>query len=97
MKRSIELIVAKRYFQSFGHLSMALVVRCLGFGITNPIIGDPTDTPSIDGTWAKATDGSERIASNEFLRGLIAGYLNRPELNRHIRSGKRRRLAVLPT
>ena len=92
MKRSIELIVAKRYFQSFGHLSMALVVRCLGFGISHP-----TGAPSIDGTWAKAADDSERIASNEFLRGLIAGYLNRPELNRHIRSGKRRRLAVLPT
>ena len=90
MKRSIELIVVKRHLQSFGRL--ALVVRCLGFGISNP-----TGAPNIGGTWAKATDGTERIASNEFLHGLIAGYLNRPELNRHIRSGKRRRLAVLPT
>ena len=87
MKRSIEVRVVSRYLQLFGRL--ALVVRCLGMGSSDPTIG---------GIWTKAIDGadSERFDANKLFHGSIAGYLNRPEPNRYKRSGEPRRLAVVP-
>ncbi|MBT9316987.1 hypothetical protein [Leptothoe spongobia] len=67
---------------------MALIVRCLGFGVNEL---------TIDGTWTKAINGhdSERFAFNDLSVGLITGYVSQPGPNKYIRSGKCRRLAML--
>lgn len=91
MKRFIEAIAAIRNLPLFGHRPMALVLQCLGFGIISPDHG-VTDL-GIGGTWTKAFNnaGSERFevikASIELLRGLVAAYFNRPELDRPVGSG----------
>ncbi len=87
MKRSIAAIIAKRYLQSFSYLTP--IVRCLGVSSSEPII---------DGVWIAAIDGADlgRCEFHTVIRGLIAGYLNRPELNRYKRSGEHRRLPMLP-
>lgn len=87
MKRSIDVIVAKRYLQLFWHL--ALVVRCLKIG--------SSDLASSIGTKAINSDGLGRCAFDELFHGLITGYLKQPEPNLHKRSGERMRLAVLST
>ncbi|MDV3351900.1 hypothetical protein SPB21_35585 [Leptothoe sp. ISB3NOV94-8A] len=90
MKNSMETIVVKRYLQLFGHVSMALVVRCLESSNVPTIMG---------GTMAKAISGAglDRFAFSEIGHSLIGDDLNRPELTRYRRSGGCRRLAMLPT
>lgn len=88
MKLSITPIVAKRYLSSSGR--GALVVQCLGFGLTGPTIG---------GILTKAIDNAdlERFLSNDLFCGLIGGHASQSDPNRYRRSGERKYLNALPT
>ena len=89
MKLSVNVIATQRHLDPFCHFPVALIVRCLGFGFNQPMIG---------GTWTKAIDNAEleeRFAFNDLSCGSIVGYLSQLGLNRYKRSGERMRLAML--
>lgn len=69
---------------------MASMVRYLVYGVNQSTMGS---------AWSKAIDDADlaHVLSNKLLRGLItdSGYFSQPDFDRHIRSGKRRRLAML--